>query len=265
MAPVRAFTAKEPNPVAVLVVGIIADAADLAGRLDQRAEDVDVEVRVDALEHGRRALQAHAGVDVLARQGAEVVRRRADAVELGEDQVPDLDVAPRRAAVDLAARSADAVGPLAGGVGRPEVLVLAEALDPLRRQADLVLPNGRGLVVVEINRGGKPAGIEPKLVLAGQELPRPADRLALEIVAEAEVAQHLEKRVVVSGPADVVDVVGPQALLAGGRPGEVELAAAEEMVLELVHPGGGEEHGGVPAGDEHVARSAHATLCLEEG
>jgi hypothetical protein len=90
------------------------------------------------------------------------------------------------------------------------------------------------------------------------------DRLALEVVAEAEVAQHLEERVVVGRAADVVDVAGAQALLAGGRPGELELAAAEEVVLELVHPGGREQHGGVPAGDEHVARPAHAALRLEE-
>ena len=63
------------------------------------------------------------------------------------------------------------------------------------------------------------------------------DGLALEIIAEAEVAQHLEEGVVIGGAADVVDVAGPQAFLAGGGPGEFQLAAAEEVVLELVHAG----------------------------
>ena len=64
---------------------------------DDRPEDVDVEVRRHALQHGGRALQAHAGVDVLARQRPQVVRRVAHAVELREDQVPDLDrLAARR-------------------------------------------------------------------------------------------------------------------------------------------------------------------------
>ena len=53
-----------------------------------------------------------------------------------------------------------------------------------------------------------------------QELPGPVDRLALEVVAEAEVAQHLEERLVERGPADVLDVAGADALLAGRRPRE---------------------------------------------
>ena len=91
------------------------------------------------------------------------------------------------------------------------------------------------------------------------------DRLALEIVAEAEVAQHLEEGVVVGGAADVVDVAGAEAFLAGRGPGELQLAAAEEMVLELVHAGRGEQHRGVPARHQHVAGPADAALGLEEG
>ena len=82
------------------------------------------------------------------------------------------------------------------------------------------------------------SGSRPSHFLLGQKLPGPVDRLALEIVAEAEVAQHLEEGMVVGRAADVVDVAGPQTLLAGRRPGEIQLAAAEEVVLELVHPGG---------------------------
>ena len=75
------------------------------------------------------------------------------AVELREHQVPNLDRAEGRLAVDFAARAANAVGALAGGVGRPEVLVLAEPLEPIRRQLDLVQPDVGRLVVVEIDRG----------------------------------------------------------------------------------------------------------------
>ena len=52
--------------------------------------------------------------------------------------------------------------------------------------------------------------------------------LATEIIAEAEIAQHLEERVVIGGAADVVDVAGAQAFLAGGGPGEIELATCPE-------------------------------------
>ncbi len=41
----------------------------------------------------------------------------------------------------------------------------------------------------------------------GEELPRVRDRVVLEVVAEAEVAEHLEERVVPRGDADVLEVV----------------------------------------------------------
>ena len=104
---------------------------------------------------------------------------------------------------------------------------------------------------------------EPLLV--GEEFPGPVDGFALEVVAEAEVAEHLEEGVVVGGAADVVDVAGAEAFLAGGGAGEFELHFAEEVVLELVHAGGREEHGGVPGGDEHVAGAAAVPFGLEEG
>jgi Xaa-Pro aminopeptidase len=41
----------------------------------------------------------------------------------------------------------------------------------------------------------------------GDEFPRPADGLFLEVIAEAEVAEHLEERVMAGGVADVLQVV----------------------------------------------------------
>ena len=87
---------------------------------------------------------------------------------------------------------------------------------------------------------------------------------SLEVVAEAEVAQHLEEGVVVGGAADVVDVAGAKALLAGGGPREFQLDLAQEVVLELVHAGGREQHRGVPGRHEHVGGAAGVPLGLEE-
>ncbi len=51
---------------------------------------------------------------------------------------------------------------------------------------------------------------------AGEEIPSETDRFALVVVAEAEIAEHLEEGSVASGPADVLDV----AL----RPGDAQAA-----------------------------------------
>ena len=244
---------------------VVFHAADLAGGEDERFQNVDMEVRRDPLERGGGPFEPHAGIDVLARERFKVVRRIPDAVELREDEVPDFDLAQRRVIVDLAARAADAVRPFRRGAGGPEVFVLVEVLQAVGGKLDFVEPDFRGLGVVFIDRRRKRFGGEPEPFLFGEEFPRPVNRLAFEIVAETEIAEHFEEGVVIRRSADVVDIAGPQALLAGRRAGKVEMAPAEEMVLELVHPGGGEEDRRVPAGDEHVARAAHAPFGFKEG
>ncbi len=88
----------------------------------------------------------------------------------------------------------------------------------------------------------------------GEELPGEIHGLLLEVVAEGEVAQHLEEGVVARRPAHVLQVVvlapGADALLAGGGARVVALLLAQEDVLELVHARVGEEEGRVPRGDE---------------
>src|SRR5580704_13906094 len=90
------------------------------------------------------------------------------------------------------------------------------------------------------------------------------DGFALEVIAEGEIPQHLEERVVIGGHADVADIARAEAFLAGGGPRELELADAQELRLELVHAGRREEHGRIVARNEHVAWLADAALRGEE-
>jgi hypothetical protein len=61
----------------------------------------------------------------------------------------------------------------------------------------------------------------PRGRVAGDELPGEADRVTLEIVAEREVAEHLEEGVVPGGVPHLLEVVvlaaGAHALLCGRR------------------------------------------------
>ena len=111
----------------------------------------------------------------------------------------------------------------------------------------------------------QPCGIDAQPFFVGEKLPGPVDGVALEIVAETEVSQHLEERMVIGGPADVLDVAGSQTFLAGGRPRVVQLDLAQEVVLELVHTRRREQHAGIPSGDQHVASDARVALGFEEG
>ena len=65
------------------------------------------------------------------------------------------------------------------------------------------------------------------------------DRLALEVVAEAPVAEHLEERVVARRPPDLLEVVvlagDPQAPLVVDGPGVRALLGPGQDILELDH------------------------------
>ena len=250
-------------------------------RADQRLEEVDLVVRVHVLQHGREPLETHAGVDAGLRQrrhGERAVHRLL-AVELHEHEVPDLDVAvavglgrSRRPAPDLRAVVVEDLraGAAGTGVGHlPEVvggvlraLVVADAHDALARHADLVRPDVVGLVVVDVD--GDPELVRRQPVGDGQQLPGVLDRVALEVVAEAEVAQHLEERVVPRRVADVLEVVvlaaGAQAALRGGRALVRTLVLAEEHVLELHHPGVDEQQRRIVARDERRRGDVRVTL-----
>ena len=130
------------------------------------------------------------------------------------------------------------------------------------RNADFLGPDVVGLVVVDVDRG--PELVLRQLVDLGQQLPRIADRVALEIVAEAEVAQHLEERVMPRRVADVFEVVvlaaRAQRLLRRRRALVGALLAAGEHVLELHHAAVDEQQRRVVG--RHEARGAHDRVAL---
>jgi hypothetical protein len=55
-----------PHPPAIVVGRYVPLRANIPHRLDERPENVDVEVAVDPLEHGAGPLEPHPGVDIAA-------------------------------------------------------------------------------------------------------------------------------------------------------------------------------------------------------
>ena len=232
--------------------------------LQQRLEQVGVVVALDALQHRRDALEAHARVD--RRRWQRHQRAAGLPVELHEDVVPDLHhgtVVFHE--VDLRAASARP-----GVAHLPEVVLGAEFADAIGRQE--LAPEVVGLVVARHARlAHEDGGVEAilrQLPDLGQQAPRVRDGFGLEVVAEGEVAEHLEERVMPRRRADVVEVVvlaaDAHALLRRRGPRVVPLLLAEEDVLELVHPGIGEQQGGVVARHERGAGHRTVTGRFEE-
>ncbi len=83
-------------------------------------------------------------------------------------------------------------------------------------------------------------GIDPRT-----ELPGPFNRLLLEVIAEGKIAKHLEKGVMPSCTPYVLDVIGANALLAGGSPRRRPLHLTQKHGLKWQHSGNREQHGGI--------------------
>src|SRR5688572_8015759 len=162
---------------------------------------------------------------------------------------------------NLRARTA---GP--GLAHRPEVRLRAHACETLALDADVLKPDVGRVVVVLEHRDPQPFRRQAEPV--GHELPGIADRLALEIVAEAEIAQHLEEGVMARGVADVLEVVvfpaRAYAALRTHRTHVVALVLAEKDVLELHHARVGEEQRRVVARHERARRHDRVAVVAEE-
>ena len=207
-----------------------------------------------ALQNRCDSLQAHASVY----GGLGQLQHLAigSTVVLHEHHVPDFDVAitilfrrARRSTSHIRAVIVEDFGTGAAGTGiahLPEVvrgvtatLVIADPDDTVSRNSDFLVPDIEGFVIFGVY--GYPEFLlgQVQPVLAGQKCPGVVDRFALEVVTEAEVAQHFEEGVVTSGVAHVFQVVvlatRADAFLGGGCPGVVTLFTAQEQVLELVH------------------------------
>ena len=101
------------------------------------------------------------------------------------------------------------------------------------------------LVVVLVDGRPQTLGIEPEVLRA--QLPRPGDRFLLEVVAEGEVAEHLEERQV-GLVADLLDVGRPEGLLGARRPRVRRVLGPQEEGPELDHPRRREQQVRRPAG-----------------
>ena len=255
-------------------------------RREESRERVRVVVGRHLVQNSHQTLQPQARVDVLRREGRQLLRL-AVALELDEDQIPDLDdrrvvhvhqmrdVAPppQRVVVELRA------GPAGARVAHlPEVVRLGARDDLLRLEARGE-PEVPRLVVrlqtflrrpLEVRRVH---AVHVQPVDVDEQLLGPGRRLGLEVVAERPRPEHLEERVVVGVQAHVLEVVvlaaRADALLSIAGPLERrELRArrrlAEEDGLELVHAGVREEQRRVLERDDAAARYPRVAALLGE-
>src|SRR5262249_26021425 len=92
------------------------------------------------------------------------------------------------------------------------------------------------------------------------------DRAFLEVLAEREVAEHLEEGQVRTVKPDLVDVGVAEALLDGRQQGRRRLLAPEEERHQRLHAGARQERRAVVrARDQRRGRPENVALRLEVG
>ena len=266
------------HPVRGLVGALRCDPGRVRHRLDERAEQIRIVVRVHALQDRRHALKAHAGIDGGLWQVDPVAR--LDLLVLHEDEVPEFEEpvavlvrAAGRAALqgialideDLGARTARP-----GIAHLPEIVGGRDADDLGIGKARDFLPQRHGFLVVVIDGDEEPVLGQPELL--GDQVPGELDGAVLEVIAKREIPHHLEEGVVPGGVADIVEIVvlaaGAHAFL--GRGGTVirALLGAREHVLELHHARIGEHERRIVARHERARRHLFVAVLrkvIEEG
>ena len=227
---------------------------------DEGAHEVDVVVGMHALQDRRDALQAHARVDGGAGQGDALAA--VHLLILHEDEVPELQEpvsilirAAGRAALQGRALIVEDFRAGAAGAGLahgPEIVRRGDADDAVVAEARDFFPQFKGFIVRVIDGDEQAVLVEGEFL--GDQLPGEFNGLGLEIIAEGEVAEHLEEGVMAGGVADVVEIVvlatRAHAFLGARGAGIGALFDAGEDILELHHARIGEHQCGIVAGHE---------------
>ncbi|EJK90166.1 hypothetical protein UUU_32860 [Klebsiella pneumoniae subsp. pneumoniae DSM 30104 = JCM 1662 = NBRC 14940] len=261
----------------------IGRAGDFRHAGDQIAEQVDVIVGVNVLQHRGNTLQTHTGVDGRLRQRLHSTVSLT--VELHEDDVPNLNVtvaiffrASRRAAPDVIAVVKEDFGARAARTGvahLPEVVrskrrafVVADADNTLARNAYFIGPDVESFVIGLVNGNPQFFFRQREPVLTGQQFPRVFDGILLEVIAKAEVAQHFKEGVVTRGVTDVFQIVvfttRTHATLCGGRTRIITFVETKEDILELVHPCIGKQQGRIVVRHQGAAGNYLMSLAMEK-
>ena len=143
----------------------------------------------------------------------------------------------------------------------PEVVLLAQADHVILGDADFLRPDVVGLVILLINRDVQ--AVSGNLEFLGQELPRPGNDFLLEVILEAEVAQHLKETAMAGRDADALNIRGADALLAGGHAMPRRLLLAEEPFLHGGHAAVDQQEAGVILRNQREATQTQVALRLK--
>ena len=251
----------------VCVIGNTGDAADV---LHDILHGIYFEQVIYALHDTCQTFQTHTSIDVLVFHFGIVTV--AVTVELAEYQIPYFyiavavaaNVAVRLAAalfrstvkVDLRTRTAGA------GTVFPEVVFSAQTNHVVFCHADLLGPHVIGFVVIFENRNIQL--ICRHFQHLGEKFPCPCDCFDLEVIAEREVAQHLEIGAVTCGLTDTFNIRCTDTLLTGRHTGIRRNCLSQKIFFQRCHTGIDQQQSLIPLRYQRKAGQTGMSLALKK-
>src|SRR5690554_891748 len=116
---------------------------------------------------------------------------------------------------------------------------------------------------------GDPKALRRQLQYLGEELAGKADGVALEIIAETKVAEHLKEGVVPSGITDIFQIIvlaaRAHAALSTAGTSVRALFCTEKNIFKLHHPRGGKQQCGIISWHERAARNRCVSIAGKIG
>ena len=239
-----------PGSHGFLLARAVGNSRKRTEGIDERTEEIRFEVRLHLLHHRSETLEAHAGIDILL--GKRMQLPRFVPVELHEHQIPNFEIPIAAASHGAIRRSAGkslslVVDQLRTGAARPyrahgpEIIFLSQADDMIFRKPHILVPDGKGVVVIQIDGGVEAVRIQPYVLR--EKGPGPGNGLPFEIISKAEIPQHFEKGMMPGGTSHVVDVVGANTFLRRGGPKNLGGPDTQKVRFEGNHAGDGKKDG----------------------
>ena len=147
----------------------------------------------------------------------------------------------------------------------PEIIRCRDSDNPVIRQACDFFPQVKRLIIFMIHRNQKP--VFRQTVFLCHKVPGELNRTILEVIAEREIAEHLEEGVMSRRIADILQIVmlspGAHTFLRRHRPVIIAMLCPGENVLELNHPGIGEHQRRIITRYQRTGRDNLVTVLRE--
>ena len=226
-----------------LILLLIFHTGNLTHPRAQRQHRVHIKNRIHILHRRRQTLQSHAGINILLHKLRIIAL--AVIVELGKHVVPDLHIAVAVTAYRTTGLAAAILlstviinlrtGAAGTGTMLPEIIFLAETEDPLRRNAHLFIPDFEGFLILFIDGRIEPVRIQSHHLR--KKFPAPRDGLALKVIPEREISQHLEKGAVSCRLTYILQIPCTDTFLTGGNPPSGRNLLSRKIRLKRRHTG----------------------------